>query len=310
MKDRLDELKEGTTISIASDNEDEDDDDLEVLLPAEDEKIAAFLKEVEEVRDIINKVHETISFVKQKQSEILSAPQTDKSTHAAMQEAMNRIPKDANLVRLKMSNMAKRIDEAKHRDGPAPSAGISHAYARIQESQYATLMRKFMDVMTEYNAVQEGYRGRCKERLLRQLKITDMHYDEEKLEEMLENNTTITVFKGSMTLDMDEQETKEALSDIEARHDDIVKLEKSIKELHQLFMDMAIMVEQQGDMMDRIEKSVESAGEYVAVAAVDIKNAVEYQTKARKKCWIIIALLTVVAVIVAVVVAVEVSDSS
>lgn len=127
---------------------------------------------------------------------------------------------------------------------------------------------------------------------------------------MLENNTTITVFKGSMTLDMDEQETKEALSDIEARHDDIVKLEKSIKELHQLFMDMAIMVEQQGDMMDRIEKSVESAGEYVAVAAVDIKNAVEYQTKARKKCWIIIALLTVVAVIVAVVVAVEVSDSS
>ncbi len=43
-----------------------------------------------------------------------------------------------------------------------------------------------------------------------------------------------------------------------------------------------VVVDLQGDMMDRIEKSVESASEYVAVAAVEIQNAVEYQTKARK----------------------------
>lgn len=48
---------------------------------------------------------------------------------------MNRIPKDANLVRAKMSSMAKRIQEAKDRDGPSPSAGFSNAHARIQESQ-------------------------------------------------------------------------------------------------------------------------------------------------------------------------------
>lgn len=35
------------------------------------------------------------------------------------------------------------------------------------------------------------------------------------------------------------------LADIEARHTDILKLEQSITELHSMFMDMAILVENQ-----------------------------------------------------------------
>lgn len=38
---------------------------------------------------------------------------------------------------------------------------------------------------------------------------------------------------------------KQSLKDIEARHEDIMKLESSIKELHDMFMDMAMLVESQ-----------------------------------------------------------------
>jgi len=37
----------------------------------------------------------------------------------------------------------------------------------------------------------------------------------------------------------------QALTDIEARHNNIMKLESSIRELHDVFMDMAILVEEQ-----------------------------------------------------------------
>ena len=40
---------------------------------------------------------------------------------------------------------------------------------------------------------------------------------------------------------MDAQQTRE----IEARHNDILALEKSIKELHDLFMDMCTLVQEQ-----------------------------------------------------------------
>ena len=43
----------------------------------------------------------------------------------------------------------------------------------------------------------------------------------------------------------DTSQAKQSLKDIEARHNDIIKLETSIKELHDMFMDMAMLVEQQ-----------------------------------------------------------------
>lgn len=43
----------------------------------------------------------------------------------------------------------------------------------------------------------------------------------------------------------DTQQAKQTLADIEARHNDIIKLESSIRELHDMFMDMAMLVESQ-----------------------------------------------------------------
>lgn len=40
-------------------------------------------------------------------------------------------------------------------------------------------------------------------------------------------------------------QAKQSLADIEARHGDIIKLEKSIKELHDMFIDMAALVQTQ-----------------------------------------------------------------
>ena len=44
---------------------------------------------------------------------------------------------------------------------------------------------------------------------------------------------------------METQAAKKTLADIEARHQDIMKLENSIRELHDMFMDMAMLVESQ-----------------------------------------------------------------
>lgn len=47
---------------------------------------------------------------------------------------------------------------------------------------------------------------------------------------------------------METQQAKQTLADIEARHADIIKLENSIRELHDMFMDMAMLVESQVSM--------------------------------------------------------------
>ncbi|GCC43800.1 hypothetical protein chiPu_0027848 [Chiloscyllium punctatum] len=44
---------------------------------------------------------------------------------------------------------------------------------------------------------------------------------------------------------MDSKITKQALNEIETRHTEIIKLENSIRELHDMFVDMAMLVESQ-----------------------------------------------------------------
>ena len=44
--------------------------------------------------------------------------------------------------------------------------------------------------------------------------------------------------------------TQQAMNEIETRHTEIIKLENSIRELHDMFMDMAMLVESQVRTLD------------------------------------------------------------
>ncbi len=122
-----------------------------------------------------------------------------------------------------------------------------------------------MEVMTEYNRTQTDYRERCKNRIQRHLQITGQGRayvvngditlwnvarvvsagrttTNEELEDMLEQGNSAVFTQGII---MDTASAKQTLADIEARHADIIKLETSIKELHDMFMDMAMLVESQ-----------------------------------------------------------------
>ncbi|TUX87182.1 Syntaxin-1B [Bagarius yarrelli] len=174
----------------------------------------------------------------------------------------------------------------------------SSADLRIRKTQHSTLSRKFVEVMTEYNTTQSKYRDRCKDRIQRQLEITGRTTTNEELEDMLESGK-LAVFTDDIK--MDSQMTKQALNEIETRHTEIIKLENSIRELHDMFVDMAMLVESQGEMIDRIEYNVERA-------VSDTKKAVKYQSQARKKKIMIIICCVILGVVLASTIGVTIFD--
>ena len=52
-------------------------------------------------------------------------------------------------------------------------------------------------------------------------------------------------FYGPLQIIVDAKINKEMLQEIESRHEDLMKLENSIRELHDMFMDMAMLIENQ-----------------------------------------------------------------
>lgn len=72
-----------------------------------------------------------------------------------------------------------------------------------------------------------------------------------------------------------------AYEDATETYRDVLKLEASIAELHQMFLDLAFLVEQQGELLDRIDVQVQSAADYVEQGNLQMEKALDYQRKAR-----------------------------
>ena len=49
------------------------------------------------------------------------------------------------------------------------------------------------------------------------------------------------------------------LADVQAKHNDIKRLEQDITEVMQMFEDLSILISQQGELVDSIESHVEAA---------------------------------------------------
>ncbi|XP_013783804.1 syntaxin-like isoform X2 [Limulus polyphemus] len=248
-----------------------------------------FFQEVEEIRENIEKIQANVEEVKKKHSAILSAPQTDEKVKQELEDLMADIKKAANKVRTKLKVMEQNIEQQEQ-------TSMMSADFRIRKTQHSMLSQKFVEVMTDYNKTQTDYRERCKARIQRQLEITGKVTTNEELEDMLETGNPAIFTQGII---METQQAKQTLADIEARHNDIIKLENSIRELHDMFMDMAMLVESQGEMIDRIEYQVEHAKDYIEAAKQDTKKALVYQSKARrKKIMIMICVIILVVILV------------
>ncbi|XP_058457101.1 syntaxin-1A isoform X2 [Malaya genurostris] len=288
-KDRLAALQ-----AAQSDDEDMPED---VAVPVEGGFMEEFFKDVEDIREMIDKIQANVEEVKKKHSAILSAPQSDEKTKQELEDLMADIKKTANRVRGKLKGIEQNIEQEEQ-------TNKSNADLRIRKTQHSALSRKFVEVMTEYNRTQTDYRERCKGRIQRQLEITGRATTNEELEEMLEQGNSAVFTQGII---METQQAKQTLADIEARHADIIKLENSIRELHDMFMDMAMLVESQGEMIDRIEYHVEHAMDYVQTATQDTKKALKYQSKARRKKILIAVCVAITLVVLIVLLAVYLS---
>ncbi|XP_035241234.1 syntaxin-1A isoform X5 [Anguilla rostrata] len=280
MKDRTHELRTG---------KDSDEDEEVAVSMDKDRFMDEFFEQVEEMRGYIDALAEKVEEVKRNHSAILAAPNPDEKTKAELEELMTDIKKLANKVRSKLKSIQHSIEQEEGQNR-------SSADLRIRKTQHSTLSRKFVEVMSEYNATQSDYRERCKGRIQRQLEITGRNTTNEELESMLESDNPAIFTSGII---MDSNISEQAMNEIETRHTEIIKLENSIRELHDMFMDMAMLVESQGEMIDRIEYNVEHSVDYVERAVSDTKKAVKYQSKARRKKIMIILCCVVLGIVIA-----------
>ncbi|KAM9355535.1 syntaxin-11a [Pholidichthys leucotaenia] len=168
----------------------------------------------------------------------------------------------------RLEKLGKQSKELEEEHGP------TSAVARMVRSQYVSLTKAFHDAMSEYNEAEMVQRENCKTRIQRQAEIMGKEVTGEQIEEMIETGKW-NVFSDNLLLDG--RTTRSALNEIENRHKELLELESRIRDIHELFFQMALLVEEQGSMLDNIETNVGATVDYVTKATAQIKQAVRYK---------------------------------
>ena len=135
----------------------------------------------------------------------------------------------------------------------------------------------------------------------RQLEIVKLDISNDEVDAVLRAGGTAGVYRSAI-LKGAADPIKATYAQVADKDQDVLRLEQSVAELHQMFLDFALLTEQQGELLDQIEYQVKSANEYIEDGNRDIEVAIVYQKEIRKKwCCIITIILVIIAVIALVV---------
>jgi len=113
----------------------------------------------------------------------------------------------------------------------------------------------------------------------------------------MQTGTTAGLFKQELV--GKDRQVQEKLEDIQRRHQDIVKLEASINQLHTIFIEMATLVESQGEMLNSIETNVNQAQYSTEHGLKDLVKARELQKSSRKKMCCLVLIFLIIGAILA-----------
>jgi len=255
------------------------------------ETLEDFLSRVEEMNTGIANITENTDKLKAIQKKILSEP--SQQERQKLMSTQNDLIHDNKIVGRKIQKQIKDEQQKLSRLSREESALND---INIRNTQIQSLGKRFLDIWTEYNNSQIEFREKNKKALLRNIKITDPNSNitVEEIEEKLDAGD-VTVLSSIIK---ESAQAKEDLKMLENRHAEMLKLEKGITEIHEMFLDLSNMVNIQGEAVDRIETRVGDAQMNVEEGREQLKQAKKKQKAARRKKFILAGIIAGVSLVV------------
>ncbi|KAK9287337.1 hypothetical protein L1049_015752 [Liquidambar formosana] len=268
----------------------EPDIEMGQLDPADEQNLTQFFEEVAAIKADMEEITNLLL-------DLQDLNEETKSTHSAkvLRGLRDRINSDMVTVLRKAKTIKVRLESLDRLN--ITNRSISMAYKegspidRTRMSVTNGLRLKLRDNMNDFQSLREQIIAEHKEGLKRRYyNATGEEPSEEVIEKMISGGGQVGVFEGKTDLVMENQERHEALKEIQ----------RSLKELHQVFLDMAVLVETQGEKINDIQENVGRAGAYISGGTNGLYKAKQMKRGRGKLAWcvgIVVLILLLVGLI-------------
>nr|XP_028946594.1 syntaxin-132-like isoform X2 [Malus domestica] len=225
------------------------------------------VQEIEKQNEKLDKLLKKLQDAHEESKAVTKAPSM-KSIKQRMEKDVDEVGKVARWIKSKIEELDKGNLANRQKAGCGKGTGVD----RSRTATTLALKKKLRDKMTEFqtlrDTIHQEYRDVVERRVFT---VTGARADEEIMD---------------------------TLAEIQERHDAVRDLERKLLDLQQIFLDMAVLVDAQGDLLNNIETQVSSAVDHVQQGNNALQKAKKLQKSSRKwMCIAILILLIIVAII-------------
>ncbi|CAN7005047.1 hypothetical protein BRARA_C00327 [Brassica rapa] len=264
---------------------------------AADQGLDDFFKKVQDIDkqyEKLNKLLKKLQAAHEESKAVTKAPAM-KAIKKKMEKDVDEVGSIARFIKGKLEELDRENLANRQKPGCGKGSGVD----RSRTATTLSLKKKLKDKMAEFQVLRENIQQEYREVVDRRVfTVTGQRADEDTIDELIETGNSEQIFQKAIQ-EQGRGQVMDTLAEIQERHDAVRDLEKKLLDLQQIFMDMAVLVDAQGEMLDNIESQVSSAVDHVQSGNTALQRAKSLQKNSRKwMCIAIIILLIVVAVIV------------
>ncbi|XP_042509463.1 syntaxin-124-like [Macadamia integrifolia] len=253
-----------------------------------------FFEDVEKVKEDMRNVESLYRKLQDcnEESKTVHNAKTMKALRARMDSDVQHVLKRVKVIKGALEALER--SNAAHRN--LPGCGPGSSADRTRTSVVAGLGKKLKQMMDDFQGLRAKMNSEYKETVERRyFTITGQKADEDTIENLISSGESENFLQKAIQ-EQGRGQILDTISEIQERHDAVKEIEKNLIELHQVFLDMAALVDAQGQQLNDIESHVMHANSFVRRGTEQLHVAKEHQKSSRK--WTCIAMILGVVVIV------------
>uniref|UniRef100_A0ACD5U7X1 Uncharacterized protein n=1 Tax=Avena sativa TaxID=4498 RepID=A0ACD5U7X1_AVESA len=252
-----------------------------------------FFQEVKEIEMLLDKMSNIVQKLQEANEESKSVTKASvmKSIKGRMENDIDQVGKIARNIKVKLEQMDRNnLDNRKK-----PGCGKGTSVDRSRMSMTIALKKKLKERMNDFQnlrqTIQQEYREVVERRIFT---VTGTKPSDEVIDNLIETGSSEQIFEKAIQ-GIGRGKVMATVQEIQERHDVVMDIERKLMELQQIFLDMAALVDTQGEILDNIESQVQNAVNHVQIGNEALRSAKNMQKKSRKCMMIAIILLLVIA---------------
>ncbi|KAL6623323.1 hypothetical protein ACP70R_033202 [Stipagrostis hirtigluma subsp. patula] len=256
-----------------------------------------FFEQVKEIENLLNTLTKLLKDLQNsnEESKVVTKAATMKEVKKRMEKEVNEVAKVARLAKSKLEQLNKENAANTEKPGFGKGSGVDRSRKTMTVALTKRLRERILEFQTLREEIQKEYREIVERRVFT---VTGERADEETIDKLIETGDGEQIFQRAIQ-EQGRGRVLDTLQEIQERHDTVKEIEKKLLDLHQIFLDLAVLVEAQGDKLDDIETQVTGADEHIQTGMNLLQKAKKLQKNTRKwTCIAIIILLIIILVVI------------